>query len=194
MECAPRDNMVAQFIFMGLCYQECRLELLRLSRCSHVVYHICCLLSSSSFTNVFGNHLQEISQVFRSLVCVAARKKKNKLFCGPSTSLHATRRATWRTAWTSPPAPQHSHSHGCDPFPRDRKFLQLEKHPSSTKLQVHQLLPPSNQATAPSHQFAYTTASPKTKAEQAAARCTLQGVFNYLTCLPVLLLQKLSLF
>jgi hypothetical protein len=38
-------------------------------------------------------------------------------------------------------------------------------------LQVHQLLPPSNQATALAHQFAYTILSSKIKAaQQAAAR------------------------
>ena len=42
-------------------------------------------------------------------------------------------------------------------------YIIYEKHPSSTKLQVHQLLPPSNQATAGAHQFAYTILSLKRK-------------------------------
>jgi len=42
-------------------------------------------------------------------------------------------------------------------------YINYEKHLSSTKLQVHQLLPPSNQATAGAHQFAYTILSLKRK-------------------------------
>ena len=42
-------------------------------------------------------------------------------------------------------------------------YIIYEKHPSSTKLQVHRFLPPSNQATAGAHQFAYTILSQKPK-------------------------------
>ena len=42
-------------------------------------------------------------------------------------------------------------------------YINYVKHLSSTKLQVHQLLPPSNQATAGAHQFAYTILSQKPK-------------------------------
>ena len=42
-------------------------------------------------------------------------------------------------------------------------YIIYEKHPSSPKLQVHRFLPPSNQATAGAHQFAYTILSQKPK-------------------------------